>query len=126
MMKKIEKQKVNKKPKTTESQFGVILEDINSKLNLIVEGHQSLDDRMGNLENKFDNFKDEMYEFRDETRNNFKTVLGYLMKIDEEIVSIKSEISELKKSLSNKVDLERVVNLELRVQKLELLLSQKR
>lgn len=118
-MKKIEKQKVNKKPKTTESQFGVILEDINSKFNLIVEGHQSLDNRMSNLENKFDDFKDE-------TKNNFKTVLGYLIKIDEEIVSIKSEISELKKSLSNKADLERIANLEVRVQKLELLLAQKR
>lgn len=118
-MKKTEKQKVNKKSKTTKSQFGVILEDINSKLNLIVEGHQSLDNRLGSLENKFD-------KFEDETGNNFKNVLGYLMKIDEEIVSIKSEISELKKILSNKADLERIVNLETRVQKLELLLAQKR
>lgn len=125
-MKKIEKQKVNKKPKTTESQFGVILEDINSKLNLLVEGHQSLNDKVESLDDKMDNLENKFDKFEDETRNNFKTVLGYLIKIDEEIVSIKSEISELKKSLSNKVDLERVVNLELRVQKLELLLAQKR
>ncbi len=55
-----------------------------------------------------------------------KTETNYLIKIDEEIVSIKSEISELKTSLSNKADLERIVNLELRVQKLEILLAQKR
>lgn len=125
-MKKIEKQKVNKKPKTTESQFGVILEDINSKLNLLVEGHQSLDSKVESLDDRLGKFQEEMYEFRNETGNNFKTVLRYLMRIDEEIVSIKSEISELKKSLSNKADLERIVNLETRVQKLELLLAQKR
>lgn len=125
-MKKIQKQKVNKKPKTTKSQFGVILEDINSKINLIVEGHQLLDGRLEKNEGKFDRFEEKFDGFEIDTKNNFKTALEYLMRIDEEIISIKSEISELKTLLSKKVDLERLVNLETRVQKLELLLAQKK
>lgn len=107
----------NKKTKTklkplSENQFGVILEDINSKVGLILEGHSALNQ-------KIDDFKEEFVEFKQDTESNFKTIFKYLSSIDDELKSIKSEVSDIKKTLSRKADLDRVALLEERVANLE-------
>jgi len=85
--------------------FGVILEDINNKFDQVLEGHASLETRMDRTEGKFD-------EFVEETRWNFKQVLG-------ELKSIKAEIADLRYSLKAKADLARLEELEKRIYKIE-------
>ena len=55
MAKKNSKQKENSI--TGERQFGVILEDIDSKLDLVVEGHKALDEKIDKNHGEFQEFK---------------------------------------------------------------------
>ena len=60
--------KRTKNKKIENRQFGVILEDIDSKIDFLVEGHQALDKKIdkvdSNLNGKIDSFKTEMdYKF---------------------------------------------------------------
>ncbi len=64
-------------------QFGVILENIDSKLDLVVEGHQVLDKKIDNVDGKLDDFRNEVnYKFEvvfDELnliRNELKEKVG--------------------------------------------------
>ncbi len=50
----------------------------------------------------------------------FKTVFGYLSKIDDELQDIKSELAQIKSELSKKADLDYIKKLEQRVNKIEM------
>ncbi len=128
MTKKIQKKINVRRPAkaASENQFGVILEDINSKLGLVVEGHVALDKKIDDFKEEFVEFKRDtesnfktIFEFQKDTESNFKTVLQHLLNIDKELEFIKSEISEIKKTLTQKADLNRVAILEERVARLE-------
>lgn len=93
----------------TKRSLGVILEDIDSKFDLILEGHTALD-------KKIDVFHDEFLDFTKETRLNFNAIKDYLSRIDD-------EIQEMKKILSRKADLERLERLEQKVAKMELVIQ---
>lgn len=79
--------------------FGAILEDINDKFTVMVEGHNMVVERMDRMET--------------EMRSSFKTVFEYLSRID-------SEIQEIKAELSQKAQIKEVRELQSRVLKLEL------
>lgn len=131
---------MKKKVKKTysEDQVAVILEDINSKLNVLVEGHQNLDEK---IDRGFAQAKEDLDEFKLETRDNFKTVFNfidetksnfsaafdYLSGIDEKLKDIKLEIKDLKEILkNNKAGLERLNSLERKVNIMEkVLIKQK-
>jgi predicted nucleic acid-binding Zn-ribbon protein len=55
-MKIVNKKKINRERKlpVTQRQFGVILEDINSKMDLVVEGHKMLDEKNDRAHHEFD------------------------------------------------------------------------
>jgi hypothetical protein len=59
------KKKINKKEvSVSERHFGVILEYIDSKLDLVVDGHQALDKKIDNNHEEFQEFRSEMdYKF---------------------------------------------------------------
>lgn len=131
---------VNKKEERylTENQLGVILEDVNHKFDLILEGQETVkneireefnerfdkfEKRLDKFENKFDKFKNRLdrlekgfNEFKKETNSNFKMIFKYLSRIEDEIVEIKLEIKDLKENKADKIkinDLEkRVIILE--------------
>ena len=114
----------------TDNQFGVILEDINRKFDVLVEGHGVLSQKIDGVEDRLSNeikevrddlgiFKSEMGNFRKSTENNFQAVFQYLSRIDDELLLIKAEIMELKKTLTKKADIEKVTELEKRVAKIE-------
>lgn len=106
-----------------DNQFGVILEDINRKFDVVVEGHGVLSQKIDRVEERLSSemgeFKSEMGDFKKSTEGNFQTVFQYLSRIDDELISIKAEIAELKKMLTKKVEIERVMVLEKRVAKIE-------
>lgn len=151
MVKKSAK-KINKQDSSLlERQFGVVLEDINSKFDLVLEGHAALDTKIdkihvelkreigglkgevgglkgevGGLKGEIGGLKGDFYAFRAETKENFKTVFDYLLRIDEELKDIKVEITDIKVILENKADLRRLENLEKRIEKIEVELARQR
>ena len=126
MKKIVKKTKIKKKIEITPSQFGMVLEDVNSKFDLLIEGFSGLSGQVENLDKKIDNnhqefleFRDEMVGFKQETDNNFKAVFEYLSKIDDEIQLIKLEIENLKSELVRKADIDKLSQLEKRIFVLE-------
>ena len=126
------------------NELGVILEDMNSKFDILIEGHKTLnekvdklDSRIERMENRIDNLENRIDKFKAEIESNFKTIFECLSNIDnfniktdenfktvfEYLLNIKSEIVEIKKKLANKTDINRVVILEKRVNKIEMELS---
>lgn len=70
---------INKKePSRTERHFGVVLKNIDSKLDLVVEG-------VGILDKKVDRHYGEFQEFRKEVDYKFETVLDELRTIRNEL-----------------------------------------
>ncbi|MDP1884091.1 MAG: hypothetical protein Q8L10_01870 [Candidatus Moranbacteria bacterium] len=110
-----------------------VLDDINSKFDLILEQFSGLNRKIDNNHQEFLEFKGEMVEFRDQTGKNFKElfefrdqtgknfdiVKEYLFRIDEEIQNLKGELEDLKKTLKEKADLDKLAVLEKRLVKLE-------
>lgn len=73
------KNKINKKqPLSPERRFGVVLEDIDSKLNLVVEGHRGLD-------KKIEDFRKEVGERFNEVDYKFEIVFDELHLIRNEL-----------------------------------------
>lgn len=117
---------LKKENKNSSEYIGVILEDINSKFDVIKEGHSVLSEQIKKLDKKVDRNHQEFVEFGEEingkvdsieteTKSNFQTVFDLLSNIDDDIKDIKSEIVEIRKILTNKADLDRVDALEKRV-----------
>lgn len=125
--------KSKSKPPTKRS-LGVILESIGSDVKQVLEGHSVLDKKIEDLghetrrELKFVNFslktlsdgqKDlstKLVRLEEKYDGNFEQVINYLSKIDE-------EIQNLKKILTQKADVERLVQLEKRVAQIELVVK---
>jgi len=98
--------KINKKELSApERHFGVILEDIDSKLDLVVEGHKGLD-------KKIDKNYQELQEFRDEVNYKFEVVFGKFDDVTNELRVIRNELKE-------KVGRDEFILLEKRVMVLE-------
>ncbi len=110
-----------------ENQFGMILEDINGKIDLLSEGQKSFEQRLTNgqksfeqrLTKKVEEVRDGLIEFKKDTASNFKFISRHLSKLDDELVLIKKELADIKKTLTHKAEIPRVVALEERVAKLE-------
>ena len=130
IIKKNSKSSKKAKNELTQSQWGTLFEEINSKLDLLLEGHSDLnnkvnvlDDKVNVLDQKVDRNYQEMNSKFDEVNSNFKTVFEYLSKIDDnlhELQFIKSELAQIKSKLSKKADLDYIEKIEQRVNKIEM------
>ncbi len=83
----------------TERHFGVVLENIDSKLDLLVEGHQALDKKIDKNHGEFQEFRrevnykfDVVFEKFHEVDERFNTVDKRLSKVDDKLESIGSEL----------------------------------
>lgn len=134
--KKTAKKKAIKNTPKKERHFGVILENIDSNIHLVIERQdildRKIDARFDEANKNLDDFKIEtrsnfgtLFRFREETQSNFKTIFGYLTRIDDELREIKLEIKALKGELVKKADLSRIESLEKRVAKMEITLQKK-
>lgn len=118
--------------------LGVVLENMDDKIDTLVEGQKGLGVRMDRVESGLQEMSDEAGEFQIEMRDfkketranfraveaNFKSVFEYLSRIDDELKGIRVEIADLRKLLAAKADLARLEILERRVNKLEVQLAQ--
>ena len=128
MKRKIKKRIIKKskrvKKNSTQNHSGVLLEEMNSNLKLVLEGHAGLDKKIdglrGEMNSKFDGLRGEMNLKFDKVDNNFKTVFEYLSKIDDELQFIKLELTQIKSDLKKKADLDYLKILEKRINKIEM------
>ncbi|HCP09055.1 MAG TPA: hypothetical protein DIT25_04650 [Candidatus Moranbacteria bacterium] len=137
---------VGKTGKIKKDQQTVVLEDISSKLALVLEQFSGIRKEIRDNHKEFLGFKGEMVEFRgemisfrkqtdenfkevfrfvDRTDKNLKIALEYLFRIDEEIQDLKTELKDLRKIFKGKADLEKINGFEKRLLKLERLVFAK-
>ena len=99
-----------------ENYEGILLEEIRDSIKVLAEGQIGIREDVSTLKN-------DLVEFKDDTKNNFKIMTDYLMKIEDEITAIKEEIAGIKDGsipVSNMVDVEkRVAFLEQEVAELK-------
>ena len=118
-MKKKEIKKTKLKPRTKaevkRDQYTVVLEDVRRQFGVIKEGFSGVNKRFDRLDKKVDDnhretndnfktlfkFRNEMMNFKDETKDNFKVNFEYLSKIDDEVQSIKEEMAEMRNNIIN-------------------------
>lgn len=127
------------KDKNTNSkdQFTVVLEQINSKIDILVEGYQFhngkfdrmderldrlegrfekvecrfdvMEERFNTLEGRFDTLETELKSFKSDTERNFKSVADYLARIE-------AELQDRRRSQNSK---EELASLEKRIVRIE-------
>jgi len=109
----IKKNKINKNQSpVSERQFGVVLEDIDSKLDLVLEGHQVLD-------KKIEDFRKKVDERFNEVDYKFEVVFEKFDEIDVQFSDVKDELHIIRNELKEKVGRDEFVLLEKRVMALE-------
>ena len=141
-------------PAVKERHFGVILENIDSKVDLLVEGHKTLDKKIDRVDENLEDFRQETnYKFKvvQETLNSHSKILDshsktlnshtqilnshtqtlnshtqMIAKNSEDLEIIKSDIEFIKNALKKKVDAEEFESLEKRVLLLEKKVSRAR
>ena len=116
----IKKNKINKKQfSVSERQFGVVLENIYSKLDLVVEGHKRLDKKIDGVDKKVDVLKTEMdYKFG-VVFEKFDEVGAQFKHMDEQFSDVKDELHIIRNELKEKIGRDEFVLLEKRVMALE-------
>lgn len=141
------KKEIQKTKKTySEDYVGAILEEIRGDFKafgeqqqFLVEGQKRLEQdlgdlakrvdkidlRLGGMDSRFDSMDSKLARFEEKTDKNFKVVFEYMSGIDDEIISMKSEIKELKAIFKGKPELQRVLEMEKRLVKVEKLVFSK-
>ncbi|EKD58656.1 MAG: hypothetical protein ACD_56C00077G0007 [uncultured bacterium] len=74
------------------------VESLDSKVGSLDSRVESLDNRVESLAIGQTRLRDELREFRVETKNNFSAVFEYLSKIDDELADIREELEKRKKT----------------------------
>ena len=117
----------------SERHFGVILEDIDSKLDLVVEGQGALDVKIDKVDEKLEDFKKEVnYKFDivfekfdevdqkfDEVDQRFDEVDQRFDEVDQRFDEVTDELHVIRNELKEKVGRDEFVLLEKRVAALE-------
>ena len=110
----------------SERHFGVILEDIDSKLNLVVEGQGALDVKIDKVDEKLEDFKKEVnykfdivFEKFDEVDQKFDEVDQRFDEVDQRFNEVTDELHVIRNELKEKVGRDEFVLLEKRVAALE-------
>ena len=117
----------------SERHFGVILEDIDSKLDLVVEGQGALDVKIDKVDEKLEDFKKEVnYKFDivfekfdevdqkfDKVDQRFDEVDQRFDEVDQRFDEVTDELHVIRNELKEKVGRDEFVLLEKRVAALE-------
>ncbi|MEK7574491.1 MAG: hypothetical protein AAB514_03110 [Patescibacteria group bacterium] len=114
----MKKEKTKKDSKSEERRTGVVLENIDSKLDFIVEGQQVLDKKIDKVDEKVD-------ELRGEMNYKFGVVFEKFDEVDQKFDEVTGELRVIRNELKEKVGRDEFVILEKRVMNLEKKISQK-
>lgn len=108
-----------KNKKIEERQFGVVLESLDSKMDLMLEGHHALDKKIDNNHQEFQEFRGEVnYKF-EVVFEKFDEIDARFGKIDVQFDEVKDELRIIRNELKEKVSRDEFALLEKRVLKLE-------
>ena len=119
--------------------MGAILEEIRGEFKVFGEQQQfmiesqkrmeqdlkGLTGRVDKIDLRLDGMDSRLVSFEEKTEKNFKVVFEYMSGIDDEIIDLKSEIKELKILFKDKAELQRVLDVEKRMAKIEKLVFSK-
>ena len=126
---KKENQKIEEEAVSRDRQT-VVLEDMNSRLALMLEQFSGLHKKIDKNHQEFLGFRDQtnenfkkIGEFRKETGENFSVVMEYLTRIDDEIQDMKKELKILRETLKEKADLDKLAGFEKRLLRVEKILQ---
>ena len=97
------KEKNRTKGEAMRDQYTVVLERVETKVDLLAEGQSSLRQEMYG---RFESLEGRFESFQTETRNNFKKVFEYLSRIEDELVEVKNKAEKLEKNKIDKNDKE--------------------
>ncbi len=107
------KKEINKKQlSVSKPHFEVVLEDIDSKLDLVVEGHRGLDKKIDIVDKKVDDLHKEM-DYK------FEIVFEKFDEVDAQFNNVKDELYIIRNELKEKVGRDEFALLEKRVMALE-------
>lgn len=96
----------------SERHFGVVLENIDSKLDLVVEGQGALDVKIDKVDEKLE-------DFRKEVNYKFDVVFEKFDEIDTQFSDVKDELHIIRNELKEKIGRDEFILLEKRVAALE-------
>jgi GTP-binding protein EngB required for normal cell division len=121
------KRKINKKQvSVSERHFEVVLEDIDSKLGLVLEGHKALDTKIDKNHGEFREFRKEVdykfdvvFEKFNKIDTKFDEIDARFNEIDVQFNDVKDELHVIRNELKEKVGRDEFVLLEKRVMALE-------
>lgn len=107
-MPKIIKKQKRKDLTEANRQFGVVLEDINSKMSLVLEGHSVLNKNVDDLKDDAEDLKGEMILLK-----------GSMFLLKDDMGLVKSKLTSIENQFKQKVDIDQFEKLEQRVIRLE-------
>ncbi len=109
--------------------FGDGLKDVQREQKNLSERFNKFDVRLSGVEDKvsMDTTKllvidGNLREMKRDNKDNYKTIIEYLSRIEDEIQSMKTDIKYLKENLKEKADLDRLRKVEKSLAKLEKLI----
>lgn len=122
----------------SENYTNVLLEKMNSKIDLVLEQHSGLKDtidkmdaRLSSVEDKVTGFSLRLYSANDkldglkrDIKDSYKSTADYLLRIEKEVIPIKAEVKDLKSRLKEKAELARLFVLEKKIELIEKKLAQ--
>ncbi|HEY5259159.1 MAG TPA: hypothetical protein VIJ46_00810 [Rhabdochlamydiaceae bacterium] len=112
----------NKKKQKMSSSDGMMLEVLNDKIDLIIEGQGSTDSRIDQLSGRFGRFEDKVTRLEIKssiTEEHFIGLEGKLMKLDGKFDRLDKKFDGLARDIHKKADKDDVTVLGRRVTKLE-------
>ena len=113
-----------------ESQVGALLENLDGSIKILAEGQDLLrcgvEDFKKETKNRFDALERDLMVFKIETGKNFKTVLDYLSRIDDELADIKAKLKKIDETKIERQEfnlvLQRLSNAEQAIEEFKLIL----
>ena len=120
MQKRVSKQKSRNTPLTSsERRFGVLLEDMNGKIDLVLEGHSVLDHKIINLDHKIDNVDGKIGNLDHKIDNVDKKLEDFRAEVNYKFDVVFEELHVIRNDLKEKVGRDEFQLLEKRVITLE-------
>lgn len=121
-MKSVENNK--RKKKESKNYTDVLLEEMHSDIKLIAEGQVGIQRQLDEFKGEMYGFRDEMLEFKRDTKSSFRQIFEYLSRIEDEVVEIKED---LRKNYERKGwDKEWRMTIEKRLERIEKVLADKK
>jgi len=101
----------------TGTQVGMVLEDVRDDFKVIAEQHTDIMKKISGLEDKVGSLNSKLDNFSVETGANFKAVFDYLSRIEKDFLSLRKKVDKLDAEKTNSEDFKWLKNKVLEIEK---------